>query len=44
MVNGEGPLDPLSVVAYQYCTWAQDFNALMISLEHRFYGEVKTEL
>eukprot|EP00026_Physarum_polycephalum_P008261 Phypoly_transcript_08342.p1 GENE.Phypoly_transcript_08342~~Phypoly_transcript_08342.p1 ORF type:complete len:486 (+),score=73.44 Phypoly_transcript_08342:64-1521(+) len=39
MVNGEGPLDPLSVVAYQYCIWAQEFNALMISLEHRFYGE-----
>jgi len=39
MINGEGPLDALSVVAYQYCIWAKEFNALMISLEHRFYGE-----
>jgi hypothetical protein len=38
MINGEGPLDPLSVVAYQYVTWAQEFKALLISLEHRFYG------
>eukprot|EP00026_Physarum_polycephalum_P007959 Phypoly_transcript_08032.p1 GENE.Phypoly_transcript_08032~~Phypoly_transcript_08032.p1 ORF type:complete len:396 (+),score=63.90 Phypoly_transcript_08032:325-1512(+) len=39
MINGEGPLDPLSVVAYQYCIWAKEFKALLISLEHRFYGE-----
>jgi len=39
LINGEGGMDPLSAVVYQYVTWAQEFNALVVSLEHRFYGE-----
>lgn len=38
MINGEGPMDIVSVIGYQYVTWAKEFNALLVSLEHRFYG------
>lgn len=38
LVNGEGPMDPLSAVVYQYVAWAQQFGALVVSLEHRYYG------
>lgn len=39
MINGEGPMSVGSVVAYQYIQWAEQFKALVVSLEHRFYGE-----
>jgi len=39
LVNGEGPMSPLSAEVYQYVIWAQQFGALVVSLEHRFYGE-----
>jgi len=39
MINGEGPMSQSSVTAFQYVTWAQEFKALIISLEHRFYGQ-----
>eukprot|EP01132_Coremiostelium_polycephalum_P007631 gene7631-9388_t len=38
MLNGEGPMGPESATAYQYVAWAQKFNALVVTLEHRFYG------
>jgi len=39
LVNGEGPMDPAAVVAYQYVVFAQQFKALIVTLEHRYYGE-----
>eukprot|EP01098_Paradermamoeba_levis_P003215 TRINITY_DN1493_c0_g5_i1.p1 TRINITY_DN1493_c0_g5~~TRINITY_DN1493_c0_g5_i1.p1 ORF type:complete len:521 (+),score=181.73 TRINITY_DN1493_c0_g5_i1:48-1565(+) len=38
-IGGEGAISPSYVVALQMATYAQQYGALMIALEHRFYGK-----
>ncbi|KYQ94303.1 hypothetical protein DLAC_04602 [Tieghemostelium lacteum] len=40
IINGEGPmgLNTVSPQALQAAAWAQEFNALLVTLEHRYYG------
>ncbi|EGG23794.1 hypothetical protein DFA_05930 [Cavenderia fasciculata] len=38
MINGEGPMSLATVTGLQFVNWAQQSNALIISLEHRYYG------
>jgi len=38
MINGEGPMGLDTVTSLQFVVWAQQYNALIISLEHRYYG------
>ncbi|KAF2071072.1 hypothetical protein CYY_007609 [Polysphondylium violaceum] len=38
MINGEGPMGLDTVTSLQFVIWAKQYNALIISLEHRYYG------
>eukprot|EP01133_Synstelium_polycarpum_P010271 gene10271-11979_t len=38
MINGEGPMSLGTVVGLKFVEWAKQFGALIISLEHRYYG------
>ncbi|GAM18064.1 hypothetical protein SAMD00019534_012390 [Acytostelium subglobosum LB1] len=38
MINGEGPMDLGTVTGMKFVQWAETFKALIISLEHRYYG------
>jgi serine protease 16 len=38
-IGGEGELDPLWIVLGQIVNYAKEFNGLVVSLEHRFYGK-----
>jgi pimeloyl-ACP methyl ester carboxylesterase len=37
-IGGEGPASPLDVNHFQESNYAQDFGAMLVALEHRFYG------
>lgn len=39
MIGGEGPIDGRYVTSLDYVLYAKTYNALLITLEHRFYGE-----
>ncbi|EGG15097.1 hypothetical protein DFA_09921 [Cavenderia fasciculata] len=38
MINGEGPMSLGAVTGLQYVVWAKEVHALIVSLEHRYYG------
>ncbi|EGC33840.1 hypothetical protein DICPUDRAFT_154024 [Dictyostelium purpureum] len=38
MINGEGPMGLDTVTGLQFVVWAKQLNALIVSLEHRYYG------
>ncbi|EFA84445.1 hypothetical protein PPL_02477 [Heterostelium album PN500] len=38
MINGEGPMTIGTVLGLKYIDWAKQFNALVVALEHRYYG------
>ncbi|KAM9953783.1 hypothetical protein ACTFIR_008877 [Dictyostelium discoideum] len=38
MINGEGPMDINTVTQLQFVVWAKQVGALVVSLEHRYYG------
>jgi hypothetical protein len=37
--GGEAPISPFYVTLLDYVTYAQKYGALLVALEHRFYGE-----
>jgi len=38
MIGGEGTANPLWMVMGQWLKYAQDYGALCLMLEHRYYG------
>ena len=38
-LGGESPIDGTELTSWQMSVYARQFNALQITLEHRFYGE-----
>ncbi|EFA77060.1 hypothetical protein PPL_09813 [Heterostelium album PN500] len=38
MLNGEGPMSLGTVTGLQFVNWAQEFGALIVTLEHRYFG------
>lgn len=38
MIGGEGTADPIWNLEGQWLKWAQEFGALALQLEHRYYG------
>ena len=39
MIGGEGPASPIWMVTGSWIEYAKELNAMMVQLEHRFYGE-----
>ncbi|XP_064089030.1 putative serine protease K12H4.7 [Macrobrachium nipponense] len=39
MIGGEGPADPIWMVEGAWTLYAQEMNALLLMLEHRYYGK-----